>query len=396
MHRLLTSTCVRLGWLCACLAVLTVIASMAGTRTSLAATKSITPSEGSDGGATIYVVVNDTPITAYNIDQRIKLLSVDGSGGWQQRLQAKLKSPDIQARFKAFVMAHHPKSTQEIPPLQKAFIDGLRQQAMAEGRPGLRDKAASQLISETLEMQEAKRQSVLASDEELKAAIGEIAKRNKKTATEFESAIAATGVAIRAFRERIRAQMSWQRVLQTHFQGQIVVDKAELAQELAAGAGNVPGADGTVQLKLQRIVIPMRSSDAAGSVAGYQAADELRQRVKPCGNMADLAKSVPGGQFEDLGSVKLDSLGADVRPMLANAATGSVPPPIVSKSSITVYGVCEKGASDTNAAGEEAARNKIEHNKLEARARGLLSDLCAAASIDLRNGFTLANPCASE
>ena len=364
---------------------------------SLAAAKPTNaPVEITDPGATILLVINDSPITSYNIDQRVKLLSLDGSGGWQQRLQAKLKAPDLQQRFKAFALAHNPKSKEEVLALQKLFVDGLRQQAVAEGRPGMRDKAVSQLISETLELQEAKRQSVLATDEELNGAVTDIAKRNKKTQKEFEAAIAATGVSPRAFRERIRAQMSWQRVLAARFRGQIVVAKSELDLELATDAGN-PAADASpAELKLQRIIIPLKGSDAASSVAGYAAADDLRQRVKPCNNMSELAKSSSGARFEDLGVLKPDSLGAEVRPILSSATAGSVPPPILTKSGIEIYGVCERTTGDQGEAAKTAARDKIEREKLNARSRGLISDLCAAASIEPRNGFKLAKPCGIE
>ena len=351
---------------------------------------------GGDPGATIFAVVNDTPITAYNIDQRVKLLSLDGSGGWQQRLQAKLHAPDLQQRFKAFAMAHNPKSKEEVLALQKVFVEGLRQQALAETRPGLRDKATAEVLNETLELQEAKRQGLLATDDELKGAVTQIAQRNKKTLKEFEAAISATGINLHAFKERIRAQMSWQRVLESHFRGQIVVGKDELDQEIAAAANSNAAASGAVELKLQRIVIALKAGDAAASVAGYAAADQLRQLAKPCNNLAELAKSSAGARFEDMGSVSTDSLAADVRPMLVSAEAGSVPPPILTKSGIEIYGVCERGAASAGDSAKAAATGKIQREKLEARSHALLSDLCGAASIEPRNGFKLAKPCGTE
>ena len=380
------------------LAILTIAAPGQGAAAAASPAKPA-PAAGTDApdpGATIYVVINDTPITAYSIDQRIKLLSLDGGSGWQQRLQAKLKAPDLQQRFKAFAMAHNPKSKEEVLALQKTFVEGLRQQAIGETRPGLRDKAVSQLVNETLEIQEAKRQSVLATDDELNGAVTEIAQRNKKTLKEFEAAVATSGVNVHAFRERIRAQMSWQRVLASRFRGQIVVGKTELDQEIAAGvSGASPGSD-AVELKLQRIVIPLKAGDAAASVAGYAAADALRQKAKPCDNLAQLAKSSAGARFEDLGNVKADSLNAEVRPMLASAEAGSVPPPILTKAGIEIYGVCERTAATQGEAAKTAARDKIEHAKLDARSRGLLSDLCSSASIEPRNGFKMAKSCGAD
>ncbi len=348
-----------------------------------------------DTGATIYVVVNDVPITAFTIDQRVKLLALDG-GGWQQRLQAKLKAPNIQERFKAFAMAHNPKSKEEVVALQKQFVEGLRQQAIGEARPGLRDKAIEQLVNESLQRSEAKRLSLLASDEELNATMGELAKRNKKSVKEFEAAIGSTGVSPRAFRERIRTQMSWQRVLSQRFRGQIIVGQTELDQEVASAVGSTRADAGAVELKLQRIIIPVKTSDAAASVSGYATADKLREQAKPCNNLAQIAKQTPGARFEDLGSVKPESLSTEVRPILASAEAGTVPPPILTKNGIEIYGVCERTTAAQGEGAKTLARNKIEQQKFEAMSKGVLSDLCAAASIEPRNGFQLTRRCGSE
>ena len=346
-----------------------------------------------DPGGTIYIVVNDVPITAYTIEQRVKLLSLEG-GGWQQRLQARLKAPDLQARFKAFAIAHNPKSKAEVMALQKQFVEGLRAQAIAESRPGLHDKAVGQLINESLQRSEAKRLGVLASEEEVAAAMVELARRNKKSPAEFEAAIAASGLDPRAFRARIMGQMSWQRVLGQHFRGKVSVGKAELEEEVATGTFGP--ASGEVELKLQRILIPLKTGDAAASVAGYAAADKLRQQARPCNNLAQLAKQSAGARFDDLGSVNPLTLDSDVRPILASAEAGSVPPPILTKNGIEIYGVCERTTAAQGETQRTAARTKIEDQKFVALSKGLLSDLCAAASIELRNGFQMTKPCGSE
>ena len=353
------------------------------------------PTDTGDSGSTIFAVVNDAPITTYNIDQRAKLLSLDG-GGWQQKLQAKLKAPDLQARFKAFAIAHNPKSKDEVLALQKTFVEGLKQQAIAETRPGLRDRAAAEILNETVQMQEAKRLGVLATDDDVKAAVTDIAQRNKKTLKEFEGAITATGVNLRAFKDRIKAQMSWQRVLEGRFRGQMIIGKAEVEQEIASAGATATAGGGAIQLKLQRITLPLKSGGAAASVEGYAAADALRQQAKPCVNFGDVAKSTPGARFDDLGMVSSDALSAEVKPMLISAEAGSVPPPVLTKGGIEIYGVCERGtvlAGDTATA---AAKDKIQHAKLDALSHALLSDLCAAANIEPRNGYKLAKPCGTE
>jgi len=190
--------------------------------------------------------------------------------------------------------------------------------------------------------------------------------------------------------------MSWQRVLGQKFRGQIVVGRAEIDQALASSVSNAGGGAQSVELKLQRITIPIKSNDAAASVSGYAAADKLREQAKPCNNLAQLAKQSAGAKFEDLGSVRPETLSAEARPILASAEAGSVPPPILTHAGIEIYGVCERTSGTQGEGAKAAVRSKIEQQKFEAMSKGVLSDLCSAASIEARNGFQLKKSCGLE
>lgn len=379
----------------ACLAALAVFVPLAAFAAEKAAKPKAADATATDGGATIYLVINDQPITGFTIEQRIKLMALDGGGGWQQRLQAMLKSPDINKRFETYAKARNPQSREDVMRLQKQFVDSLKAQAIAQTRPGLRDKAIEQIVAETLQRSEAKRLGLLATDAELAAAMADMAQRNKKSAKEFEGAIAATGVSIRAFKERIRTQMSWQRVLGQKFRGQIVVNQTDIDQALSSTTGSA-GLVGSYELRLQRIVVPVKASDANAAVQGYATAEKLRGAAKPCNNFAQIAKQASGARFEDLGTVKPESIGPEIRPILADAEAGSVPPPVITKAGIEIYGVCERVSGAKGDGAKAAARDRIEKQKFEALSKGVLSDLCASASIEQRNGFRLAKPCGAS
>jgi peptidyl-prolyl cis-trans isomerase SurA len=375
----------RTAWLAAWTMALT----MACTLPSLAEGEKV------DSGATIYVLVDDTPITGFSIEQRMKLMSMDDSS-WRARLQAMLKAPDINDRFKAFAVKHNPQTKEQVQALQKQFIDGLREQAMAAGKGGLKDRALVELIDDVVKNGEAKREGLLASDDEVNQAIASIAKRNNKTAREFEALVGASGVNFHAFKERIRTQMSWQRVLGHKFRDQVTVRDAEIQREVTSSAlASSPG-DGGIELTLQRILVPSLGSDASSAVSGYATADQLRQKAQACKNFSGLAKQVPGAKFEDIGSVRSDQLPPEIRPVLISAEVGSVPPPFVTSRGIEIYAVCNRSAASAGDSAKAAAKDKIEQDKLKALSHSLLSDLCAAASIEPRNGTILNKPCGSE
>ena len=83
----------------------------------------------------------------------------------QRKLQAKLKSPNMNEQFKAFAMkrlqANPPKTEAEqqarVKQLQGEFVGSMKAQIEKEYVPTARKQALDELIDERLKLQEAKR-----------------------------------------------------------------------------------------------------------------------------------------------------------------------------------------------------------------------------------------------
>lgn len=353
--------------------------------------------------STIYVLVNDQPISAYKVSQRAALIRMSSGGGdVTEKLKAKLKQKSTQEQFRKFAMKHNPQSKDEVLALQKKFIENLRQQLMKGSAPGGQDKALAQLVNEKLQLQEAKRLDVLASDEDVETTIATIAKKNGRSVKEFEAMLSSQGVRASTFRDKLRAQISWQRVLSRKFRGQVNVAESELDNAMSLGGPAAEGEAGAkpteiVQMGLQRIVIAQAGKlDSSVMASNYESAEKLHRQAKGCKNMQALAKQVDGAKFENLGKVGLDTLSEQVRPILANANPGDVPPPVLTASGIEIYAVCDREIVAATEQAKKETRAKIEQSKLEALSKGLMSDLCASAFIEYRNGMQAKKQCGSE
>ena len=107
----------------------------------------------------------------------------------QKKLQAKLKSPNMNDQFKNFAMkrlkANPPKTEAEqqarVKQLQGEFVASLKSQIEKEYAPSARKQALDELIDERLKLQEAKRLSIVAADDEVDRVISGMAERNKMT-----------------------------------------------------------------------------------------------------------------------------------------------------------------------------------------------------------------------
>jgi len=136
----------------------------------------IKPGDGSLGKVTgaqsIAVLVNDEPITGYEIQQRQRLMGM-GNANIGERAQANfknlIKQKSTNDRLKAIlektVKENEGKSREEIIAIfekrKTEFAKGLQQQAVENARqsvmPGIRKEALEELIDERLKLQEAKK-----------------------------------------------------------------------------------------------------------------------------------------------------------------------------------------------------------------------------------------------
>lgn len=341
----------------------------------------------------IEVLVNDQPITAYEIDQRATLLALQTQGVGARvkaRAQARwkqiIKDPSLNKRFENLMREKNVRTKEEakklqmsfIKNLQKQMVDKIKREEQAKVRQGARGRAKEELIDEKLKLQEAKRLNLLADDEEVDKAIGGIASKNNMDLKQFAAHLKGMGTNIDTMRSRFRAMMSWQGVVRRRFGFQVAMLSRDVDRFMDANIG-----DGDVDLKLHRITIPL--SENANQVAmaqQLQVADAARQSFRGCASTAQLANSMPGARFEDLGQLKSSAVSEPTRSMLLAAGDGDMlPPTLASGDGIQLWAVCgrNKVAFETKKRFEE--QGELRQEEFSILAQKHLKDLRHEATI---------------
>lgn len=368
------------------------------------ATKSaaVDPSEkGGDGSVkgssqSIVVLVNDEPITGYEISQRQRMLGVGADIGdkAQANFKALLKSPRTNERWKELVertvKANQSKTREQIIAIidakRKEFGQQLQREAVESARktvlPGLRDKALDELIDERLKLQEAKRLNLVASDEEVNNSVNLIAQKNKMTEKEFAEYLKKIGTDIDMMKQRFRANMSWQQVIRRQFGHRISVTERDIDRfvEKLPGSGSE-----TVELNLQRIVLPLLGKIEQKLIAQRIAdAEALVRKGGGCDSMATNAASVAGARFENLGPRPAGSVPEPTRSLLLNANDGELLPPVVASGSVEVWAVCSRKTVAADLEKRESAQAELRQKEFEILAQKHLKDLRQDAAIEYR------------
>jgi len=178
------------------------------------ATATATFAQGKFNGV---ITVNDTVITAYELDQRIKMLRLFRTPG------------------------------------------------------DLNDVAREQLIEERLKDEELTRFGVVLSAEGLDAAVAEFASRANLTAEQFIQLLAQNGVDRPALEQFVRIGVTWRDFIRTRFAAQAEITDAEVDRALSRSGNSAAG----IEVLLSEIIIPAPPPRAAAAQAQAERISQL-------------------------------------------------------------------------------------------------------------------------
>ena len=335
----------------------------------------------------IVALINDEPITGYEIEQRVAL-SMLGAPEVQKKLQARLKSANMNEQFKNFAMkrlqANPPKSEAEqqarVKQLQGEFVGSIKSQIEKEYVPTARKQALDEIIDERLKMQEAKKLSVVAADDEVDRVIAGMAERNKMTAPQFAEHISKMGANITVMRERIRASLSWSDVIRRKFGHQITVASRDVDRMVASSEGQ-----DDVELRIHRVLLNLPvKEDQKRLTQRLSDAEQLRTKFTGCKSMETMARGVPGARFDNLGDRRPSSLPEPTRSLLLAAHDDELLPATIGENGVELWAVCGRKvvkAADTK---RETAQNELRQKEFEILSKKHLNDLRTDAHIEYR------------
>jgi len=346
---------------------------------------------------TIAVLVNDEPITGYEIQQRAKFLSLNANVSYQVKenfkrmVQAESTNQRVRAILEEVIRTNPGKSREQIGEIfekrKTEFAMSLQKQAVDNARnaliPKFKQEAQEELIEERLKLQEAKRNGIEITDPEVKRMMKTISDRNKMTEEQFAEHVKSLGFDVSTMQERTRAQAAWRELVRRRFAAQISVTNRDIDKMISATASE--SGEDTIELQVQKITLPMPAKPDQGTMAKrYAEADGLRQRLDSCKSMASMAKDVGSARFEDLKYIKPSAIPEPTRSMLLNARDGDVLPPAAAAAGIEIYAVCGRRALKADEKEREKAQEELSQREFEIAAKRHLRDLRQDAHIEFR------------
>lgn len=341
-----------------------------------------------DSSHTIVVLVNDEAISNGDIDGRFNLVM---NGKIEERVRNRLKSEATKEQFKEWIKKRtqgmvQPKTQEEakvvIANLQKEFVQSVvaNEKSSFRSQGAARKEILEELIAERLKLQEAKKHSVLATDEEVKQLILGLAQKNKTDEKGFSEMLSKMGVSPDSFRDRLKADVSWKNVIRRRFGHEVQVATRDVERIIASHNDLTLGPQ--IELQLQKISLPLPAkAPESVRIALLGNAEKLRKEFKACSSTKTLAATIQGAKFEDLGVKQADSLVDPAKSLILKTKAGEMTPPNITGQAVELYAVCAKNERTANEKRKSDAEEELRQQQFEQIARRHLKDLRQDATI---------------
>jgi peptidyl-prolyl cis-trans isomerase SurA len=280
--------------------------------------------------AQVVVVVNGTPITAYDIDQRTKLIESS---------------------------THKKASRQEI---------------------------IQQLIDDQIELSKAKQYGLVVSDSEVNQLFEGMATRQHVTVQQFGQVLQRAGIAPETIKARIRAQLTWNQLIRGKFSASLHVGESDIANALRARNEAVNTVGYIYTLYPVTVVVPSGSGNAVVETK-RRIAEQLRSRFLNCKQGLDLARAMRDVAVRDPITRSSADLPDKLRDLLNSMEIGRLTAPDSTAQGIQMFAVCSKRETKTDSPAQHEVRDDIFKQRFERESQRYLEELRKAAMIEYKD-----------
>lgn len=332
----------------------------------------------------IVVIVNDEPITSFDVAQRLRWMA--RTNGFGDRMKAQLTGDAVKERFRQLMVAANPKSQAEAAQvaerIKKQLVEDAKRRVLSEGGGTSRKAAIEALVDDKLKLQAAKKFDVKITDAEVEQTLAQRAggaEGQKPALNEFYQQFESDGISRKTIQEIIRAQLAWRDVIRRQY-------GPRLASLLAVEpVRDQKTSESDLQFDVRVLRLAVTSVDDQKAVSQrILEAENLKEKFTSCNDLPKQAKLVAAASVKAMDKVKLAAFPKDVQPFIVKASEGQMTPPVLVGDAVETYAVCKKGVAVKQTAAAAEQKPDVRQQEYERFSRRYLQELKQAASIDYR------------
>ncbi len=247
-----------------------------------------------------------------------------------------------------------------------------------------RKEALQALIDDQVKIAAAKPFQITVGKSEVDNAFASMAKRSGMTAEQFAQQIEKSGISVEALKARLKADLTWDQLVRGRFQSSLRVTDADVA--LAIKNDGKSGTDSVgyiYRIYPIMIVVPSGSSPAVME-SKRREAEELRARFQDCKQGLAMARALRDGAVRAPVMRTSAALPEKLRQILDTMPLGHLTAPEVTAQGIEMFALCSRTQSAEDAPIRSETREKIFNKRFAAESKRYLEEARKSAMIEYK------------
>lgn len=250
-------------------------------------------------------------------------------------------------------------------------------------KPGTRKQALEELVEEHLQRQEAKRLRIPVTTKEVNTALKNMFEAQNSTVAAFDKRLKKVGVKPSIMRERIKALLAWRRILSRKFGKLVDLDEQDIDRAHQRAKKNSRPAKRFYIL--QQIILPFDGALDQFSIQGRKIeAKWIIDNFKGCRSTKRISKGIYNVQIRNRGPIPVEQLQAKLRKLLRKAGPGKLLPPNITRNGIELLAFCSIKTVAAQEITREQVRAGLANQQFGLISKRHLRDLKRDAIIDYR------------
>ncbi|WP_297323222.1 peptidylprolyl isomerase [uncultured Bartonella sp.] len=203
----------------------------------------------------------------------------------------------------------------------------------------LNAQAKDELVEEMLKRVEMKKRNINVSDDEVNKAFLGFAERNHMTTAQLTEMLSQTGVTADHFKNYIRTQMGWGRLVSARYRAEGgIISEQEAVQRMLKNGGVKPTAN---EYELQQVIFVVPNNRRAAILGKRkQDAELFRSKFSGCANLKQQATTMLDVTVRNLGRVLEPQLPEEWEKAVKATPVGRMTPPQETARGIEAIAVC--------------------------------------------------------
>jgi peptidyl-prolyl cis-trans isomerase SurA len=279
----------------------------------------------------IVAMVNGDPVTAFDVDQRIKLVK----------------------------LTEHKVLTQK--------------------------EALEILIDERAKVKEGKRFSLDLSKSEVDEQFDSMARRMKVPTAQLEKALEQQGIRPESLKARIKADYIWQQLVRGRFTQSLLVGEKEIQTAMNANGEARPDDGNSFEYSMRPVVLLVtKAADSSSVEMRRKEAEALRSRIQTCDEAKEIFRNLRDAVIRDQVQKTTADIPQALRGMLDSTPVGHLTAPEVTRQGVEMVALCDKKPTTVDSPQKREMRDKLFQRKFDLLSKKYLAEIRRTSMIEYR------------